>query len=169
MFPISATIRSSVGAYYTTQNLIFRHTSNIRLANYLKLEYFPPRLVVVFAQSIEARSSVENEDVVGAVPTGDAPTTSGWSTILLSTIRGLPVLNAYRYLRNSDISYKIENASFGIFGKSCTFKQNQCICNECHTISCIYIDLCVLDINNVRSSVVKYILSLNSYYFSLLL
>ena len=26
---------------------------------------------------------VENEDVVGAVPTGDAPTTSVWSTILL--------------------------------------------------------------------------------------
>ena len=28
---------------------------------------------------------VENEDVVGAAPTGDAPTTSGWSTNLLPT------------------------------------------------------------------------------------
>ena len=26
---------------------------------------------------------MENEDVVGAVPPGDAPTTSEWSTILL--------------------------------------------------------------------------------------
>ena len=44
---------------------------------------FLPRLAVVFAQSIEARHQVENEDVVGAAPTGDAPTTSEWSTILL--------------------------------------------------------------------------------------
>ena len=28
---------------------------------------------------------VENEDVVGAAPTGDAPATSEWSTILLPT------------------------------------------------------------------------------------
>ena len=28
---------------------------------------------------------VENEDVVGAAPTGDAPTTSEWSTILMPT------------------------------------------------------------------------------------
>ena len=42
-------------------------------------------LVVVFAQSIEARCKVENEDVVGAAPTGDAPTTSEWSTSLLPT------------------------------------------------------------------------------------
>ena len=40
---------------------------------------------VVFAQSIEARYEVENEDVAGAAPTGDAPTTSEWSTILLPT------------------------------------------------------------------------------------
>ena len=30
-------------------------------------------------------SQVENEDVVGVAPTGDAPTTSEWSTILLLT------------------------------------------------------------------------------------
>ena len=28
---------------------------------------------------------IKNEDVVGAAPTGDAPTTSEWSTILLPT------------------------------------------------------------------------------------
>ena len=44
-----------------------------------------PRFTVVFAQTIEARCSVENEDVVGAAPTGDAPATSEWSTILLPT------------------------------------------------------------------------------------
>ena len=40
---------------------------------------------MVFAKSIEARCQVENEDVVGAAPTGDAPTTSELSTILLPT------------------------------------------------------------------------------------
>ena len=33
----------------------------------------------------EARCYVENEDAVGAAPTGDAPTISEWSTILLPT------------------------------------------------------------------------------------
>ena len=37
-------------------------------------------------QSVEAMCWVENEDVVGAAPTGDAPTTSEWSTILLPTM-----------------------------------------------------------------------------------
>ena len=50
------------------------------------------RLAVAFAQSIEAS---ENEDVVGAAPTGDAPTTYEWWTMLLpikvSYIRGLTV------------------------------------------------------------------------------
>ena len=40
---------------------------------------------VDFAQSIEARCLVENEDVVGAAPAGDAPTVSEWSTILMPT------------------------------------------------------------------------------------
>ena len=31
---------------------------------------------IVFVQSVEARLYIENEDVVGAAPTGDAPTTS---------------------------------------------------------------------------------------------
>ena len=41
--------------------------------------------MAVFAESLEARCQVENEDVVGAAPTGDAPTTSEWSTVLLHT------------------------------------------------------------------------------------
>ena len=46
---------------------------------------FSSHFAIVFVQYIEARCSVENEDVVGAAPTGDAPTTSEWSTILLPT------------------------------------------------------------------------------------
>ena len=62
----------------------------------------------LFAQSIEARCYVENEDVVGAVPTGDAPTTSEWSSLLrvikfiayhsVTYIRGFTVLE---YLSDS--------------------------------------------------------------------
>ena len=51
----------------------------------------------VFVQFIEARCWVENEDVVGAAPTGDAPTTSEWSTILLPVMVGL-ILDIWRYL-----------------------------------------------------------------------
>ena len=53
-------------------------------------------LAVVFAQSIETRCSVENEDVVGAAPTGDAPTTSELSTTLLPTKVRL-ILEVFRY------------------------------------------------------------------------
>ena len=50
-----------------------------------KLKCFSSRLAIAFAQSNEARIQVENEDVVGAAPTGDASTTSEWPTILLPT------------------------------------------------------------------------------------
>ena len=50
-----------------------------------KLKSFSIPLAVVFAQYIEAKCSGENEDVVGAAPTGAAPTTSEWSTISLPT------------------------------------------------------------------------------------
>ena len=42
----------------------------------MKLKCFSSHLAVDFAQSIVARCLVENEDVVGAALTGDAPTTS---------------------------------------------------------------------------------------------
>ena len=50
-----------------------------------KLKCFSFRHVVVFAQSIEVMWYVENGDVIGAAPTGDAPTTSEGSSILLPT------------------------------------------------------------------------------------
>ena len=46
---------------------------------------FSSRLAVVCVQSTEAKCLVDNEDVAGAAPTGDAPTTSELSTILLPT------------------------------------------------------------------------------------
>ena len=60
------------------------------------LKCFSSRRAVVFVQSNEARWLVENEDVVGAAPTGDAPTTSEWLTILLST--KVLILETLRYL-----------------------------------------------------------------------
>ena len=52
------------------------------------LKCFSSRLAIVFAQSIEAKCEAENEDAVGAVgaaPTGNTPSSSEWSTILLPT------------------------------------------------------------------------------------
>ena len=40
---------------------------------------FSSRPAVVVLQYIEAECQVENEDVVGAAPAGDAPTTYEWS------------------------------------------------------------------------------------------
>ena len=43
------------------------------------------------------KPGVKNEDVVGAEPTGDAPTTSEWSTILMLTKVRL-ILETWRYI-----------------------------------------------------------------------
>ena len=59
--------------------------SNEEFYRKCQLKCFSSRLAVVFAQSIETKCEVENEDVVEAAPTGDAPTTSEWSTITLPT------------------------------------------------------------------------------------
>ena len=56
--------------------------SNLESHQIPKLKCLSSRLVAFFAHSTEA---VENEDVVGAAPTGGALTTSEWSTILLPT------------------------------------------------------------------------------------
>ena len=55
----------------------YRKISNIVPTKSHKLKVYRLGLqLVVFAQFIEAKFSVENEDIVGAAPTGDAPTTS---------------------------------------------------------------------------------------------
>ena len=57
-------------AAYRPSNLLFKpHQIPI-------LTCFSHRIAVVYAQSIKARCLVENEDVVRATPTCDAPTTS---------------------------------------------------------------------------------------------
>ena len=50
---------------------------------------------------------VENEDVVGAAPTGDAPTTSEWSTILLPSKVRL-ILETWRYATESGPRFNIK-------------------------------------------------------------
>ena len=70
--------------------------SNISHTKSQNLKWFLSHLAVVFAQSIEARFYVQNEDVVGAVPTGDAPTTFEWSIILLP-IKVQLILEVWRY------------------------------------------------------------------------
>ena len=67
-----------------------------------KLKWFSSRLAVACAQSTEAKCQVDNEDVVGAAPTGDAPTTSELSKIFIANlgafyIRDLTVV--IRYIR----------------------------------------------------------------------
>ena len=56
----------------------YSETSNISRMKFANLNVY--RLVMPLSLcplgTIEARCSVENEDVVGAAPTGDAPTTS---------------------------------------------------------------------------------------------
>ena len=59
---------------------IYRKIYNIRRTKSLDLNV-STRPAVVFAQYVEAKCKVENEDVVGAAPTGNAPITSEWSAI----------------------------------------------------------------------------------------
>ena len=62
-----------------------------------KLKYFLSRVALVLTQSVEARCYVENEDIVWTAPTGDAPTTSEWSKLLLPNKVRL-ILGAWRYI-----------------------------------------------------------------------
>ena len=75
-----------------------RQTSNITCSKSKNLN--ASRLVLQFTlpstlKSVEAGCYSEIEDVVGAAPTGDAPTTSEWSTILLP-IKARPILKVLR-------------------------------------------------------------------------
>ena len=90
---ISATEHKMHASSYHFTFFIFCHAPSSGVIIYrkykvhtiLKFECFLSRFTVVYAQSIEARCWVENEDVVGSAPTGDAPSTSELSTILLAT------------------------------------------------------------------------------------
>ena len=65
-------------------HIIYRQVSNIR-HQIATLERLSCCLAAFFVESLEARCQVENEDAVGAAPTGDASTTSEWSRMLLPT------------------------------------------------------------------------------------
>ena len=75
----------------------YRQVSNIRRTKSQHLKKLSCCLAAFFAKSLEARCQVENEDVVWAAPTGDAPITSEWSTILLPTKAPL-ILEVLRYI-----------------------------------------------------------------------
>ena len=61
----------------------------------------PLFLTVVFVQSIKARCyKSKNEDVFGAAPIGDVPTTSEWSTILVAIKVWLILEVSHYFVRN---------------------------------------------------------------------
>ena len=74
----------------------YRQISNIRRTQSQNLKVSRLILQLSFVESFEVMYKVENEDVVGAAPTGDAPTTSEWSTILVPTKVRL-ILEVWRY------------------------------------------------------------------------
>ena len=61
---------------------VYRKISNIRRANSQNLN--DSSLALQFSLLSPLKSGGKNEDVVGAAPTGDAPTTSVWSTHLFA-------------------------------------------------------------------------------------
>ena len=77
--------------------LIYRKISNIRRIKSQNLNDYRLLLQLSLPKSIEARCCDANEDEVGATPTGDAPTTSVWSTTLLTT-KVLLILEIWRYM-----------------------------------------------------------------------
>ena len=75
--------------YCQFSNIRRTQSPNINVSR-LVLQLSLPNLLKPWCQ-------VENEDVVGAAPRGDAPTTSEWSTILLPTKARL-ILETLRYV-----------------------------------------------------------------------
>ena len=82
-------------AYFNEDRLhaTYRQISNISHTNSPNLNVSRLALVWTIHWS---QVLIENEDVVGTAPTGDAPTTSEWSTILLPTKVRL-ILEILRY------------------------------------------------------------------------
>ena len=75
----------------------YRQVSDIRRTKSQHLKDSHTVLRLSLLKSLEDIYEVDNEDVVGAAPTGDAPTTSEWSTILLSAKVRL-ILEVLRYI-----------------------------------------------------------------------
>ena len=122
IWPVKAYFTSKCHPHGGAKSILRRKlSSNLQYKTHQipKLICFSSRLAVVFVQSIEARCLVENEDVVGAAPTGDAPTTSEWSTSLLPTKVRL-ILETWWYVKettpesaeilNYDITFLLHSA-----------------------------------------------------------
>ena len=71
--------------FFSPHVMGYPQASNISRTKSQHLKDSHTVLWLSFAESLEARCWAENEDVVGVAPTGDAPTTSEWSTILSPT------------------------------------------------------------------------------------
>ena len=67
----------------------YHQVSNIRCTKSQNLNVSRLVLQLLLLNPLEPGVKQENEDVVGAAPTGDASTTSEWSTILLLQRCGL--------------------------------------------------------------------------------
>ena len=105
-WPLGCEYDRRIGNFYMIRRWIFPygiehenwHTKSLIQAHQiLTLKRFSYCLAAFFAESLEARCEVENEDVVGAALTSDAPTTSEWSTILLPP-KVLLILEFLRYV-----------------------------------------------------------------------
>ena len=73
------------------------------------------RHTFVFAQYIEAKCWVDNEDVVGAVPAGDGPTTSEYSTMLLLTKVRLILEISWYFIIIALATYHVARATYTAF------------------------------------------------------
>ena len=81
---------------FVPRNHNYRKISNIRRTKSPNLIVSRLALQLSLPNPMKSGVPVDNEDVVGATPTGDAPTTSEWSTILLPTKMCL-ILETWRY------------------------------------------------------------------------
>ena len=93
-------IRASTEAQCWLQNKIYRQVSNISGTKSQHLKYSRTVLRLFLLNPWKP----ENEDVFGTAPTGDAPTISEWSTILLHAKVRL-ILEVLRYLCRIDFSH----------------------------------------------------------------
>ena len=81
-------------SFITQLMAIYRQTSNTRRIKFQNSN--ASRLVLQLSLPDPLKPCIKNEDVIGAAPTGGAPITSEWSTILLHTKVRL-ILEVWRY------------------------------------------------------------------------
>ena len=97
---MSKITKTSISCFLSATKLVYkqhyRKFSNISRTQSLNINVSRLVLQLSLPNTLKARE-VENEDVVRAVPTGDAPTTAVWSKMLLPTKVRL-ILETLRYV-----------------------------------------------------------------------